>query len=132
MVICEKWFALSGVILPMFSIEALPYSRATLCPKYTLLSMLRSWLFRITRTGTTDNCTGVACQNGGTCRDGVDQFTCDCAIGYTGQNCEISEYLYPWNLSISSYLSYLPLLLALVTGDIHPTRVFSVFIHLST
>ena len=58
-----------------------------------ILNMLRSWSFRITRTGTTDNCTGVACQNGGTCRDGVDQFTCDCAIGYTGQNCEIGEYL---------------------------------------
>ena len=94
--------------------------------------MLRSWLFCVTRPGATDNCTGVACQNGGTCRDGVDQFTCDCAIGYTGQNCEIGEYLYPYSIDHSAYLSYLPLLLALVTGDIHPTRVFSVLIHMPT
>ena len=38
-----------------------------------------------------DDCTGKPCQNGGTCTDGVNGFTCKCATGYTGTKCEISR-----------------------------------------
>ena len=30
------------------------------------------------------------CNNGGTCKDGVASYTCICANGFTGQDCEIS------------------------------------------
>ena len=35
-----------------------------------------------------NNCAGVRCQNGGTCQDGANTFSCSCAAGYTGQYCQ--------------------------------------------
>lgn len=32
-----------------------------------------------------DECQGVVCQNGGTCRDEVNSYLCECSQGYTGQ-----------------------------------------------
>ena len=40
-----------------------------------------------------DDCSPSPCQNGGSCVDGVNQFTCDCVTGFSGINCEISKYL---------------------------------------
>ena len=39
----------------------------------------------------TDDCAGVTCQNGGTCNDGVNAYTCTCAAGYEGTNCQTSN-----------------------------------------
>ncbi|XP_078685485.1 zonadhesin-like [Branchiostoma floridae x Branchiostoma belcheri] len=36
-----------------------------------------------------DDCDPNPCQNGGTCTDGVDSFTCDCIIGFEGYTCRI-------------------------------------------
>ncbi|XP_035685325.1 uncharacterized protein LOC118421892 [Branchiostoma floridae] len=35
-----------------------------------------------------DECASDPCNNGGTCTDGVNGYTCDCAAGYEGDNCE--------------------------------------------
>ncbi|EEZ98818.2 protein crumbs [Tribolium castaneum] len=38
-----------------------------------------------------DDCKGNPCKNGGICRDGLDNFTCDCSrTGYTGRFCQIN------------------------------------------
>ena len=37
-----------------------------------------------------DDCAKSPCQNGGTCVDGVNEYSCTCAAGYTGTNCKIS------------------------------------------
>ena len=39
-----------------------------------------------------DDCSPNPCQNGGACTDGVNSYQCTCAAGYTGTNCETSEY----------------------------------------
>ncbi len=36
-----------------------------------------------------DDCAGDPCLNGGTCADGVNGFSCNCAPGYDGDTCEI-------------------------------------------
>lgn len=41
-----------------------------------------------------NDCVGDPCQNGGTCVDGVNAFTCTCVTGYDGVNCENSKYMY--------------------------------------
>ena len=39
-------------------------------------------------------CLSVPCQNGGTCIDNINAFTCICVSGYTGELCETSEKKY--------------------------------------
>ena len=36
-----------------------------------------------------DDCSPNPCQNGGTCSDEVNNYTCSCVAGYTGYNCSI-------------------------------------------
>ena len=38
-------------------------------------------------------CSSDPCQNGGTCIDDINVFTCICVSGYTGDLCETSEKL---------------------------------------
>ena len=38
-----------------------------------------------------NECAGDPCLNGGTCTDGVNSYTCSCAAGFTGKDCETSE-----------------------------------------
>ena len=38
-----------------------------------------------------DECESDPCQNGGTCDDHVNSFTCECVDGFTGLHCETGE-----------------------------------------
>lgn len=38
----------------------------------------------------TDECAGNPCENGGTCADGIGEFTCTCAAGFFGAACEVN------------------------------------------
>ena len=48
-----------------------------------------------------DDCDPNPCQNNGTCHDGVNNYTCECMPGFTGDNCAISKSLHN---PISCYL----------------------------
>src|SRR5690606_17622194 len=37
-----------------------------------------------------DECKYGRCQNGSSCTDGVDSYTCGCLAGYDGDDCEIN------------------------------------------
>jgi len=39
-------------------------------------------------TSSQDKCASSPCQNGGTCVDGINSYTCNCKKGYIGSNCE--------------------------------------------
>ena len=39
-----------------------------------------------------DDCAGNPCNNGATCNDGVNTYTCTCAAGYEGTNCNTSKF----------------------------------------
>ena len=41
-----------------------------------------------------DDCQPNPCANGGLCSDGVNSYTCHCAPGYTGPNCNTSKYIF--------------------------------------
>ena len=38
-----------------------------------------------------NECASSPCQNGGTCVDQVNQYTCQCAAGYSGTTCATSK-----------------------------------------
>ena len=42
----------------------------------------------------TDECASSPCQNGGTCTDGVDAYTCACVSGWEGEECQTGELLF--------------------------------------
>lgn len=41
-----------------------------------------------------DYCTGAnyACSNGGSCVDGISNYSCSCLAGYTGDHCERGKF----------------------------------------
>ena len=42
----------------------------------------------------TDDCVENDCQNGATCVDGINDYTCDCADGFEGEDCGTSKIMY--------------------------------------
>ena len=40
----------------------------------------------------TDECASDPCQNGATCNDQVNMYTCSCAPGYESTHCEIGKF----------------------------------------
>ena len=52
-----------------------------------------------------DDCVDVECYNGGTCIDGVSQFSCMCETGYTGNLCQSGVYIYLSSLNNSIQIS---------------------------
>ena len=49
-----------------------------------------------------DECVSSPCQNGGTCIDDVNSYTCLCAPGYSGVNCNGGERLVRFAESVAS------------------------------
>ncbi|XP_070542170.1 neogenin-like [Ptychodera flava] len=47
--------------------------------------------FMDTTQGKGDICATVPCQNNGTCIDEYLDYTCDCAVGWIGNNCDIAD-----------------------------------------
>ena len=39
-----------------------------------------------------DDCENAPCLNGGTCLDGIDNNTCQCVDGWTGNDCSSSTW----------------------------------------
>ena len=38
-----------------------------------------------------DECQSTPCQNGGTCKNQVADYSCDCQNGWTGKNCDVGK-----------------------------------------
>ena len=38
-----------------------------------------------------DDCKNNPCRNNGTCVDGIAAYTCNCPVGFSGTDCEISK-----------------------------------------
>ena len=52
-----------------------------------------------------NECSSNPCQNGGTCNDGVNGYTCACVPGYVGTECGtgMSTYLYKYILETHDF-----------------------------
>ena len=55
-----------------------------------------------------DECAGNPCDNGGTCSEGVNEYSCECAPGYTGTECSVGKLLVTSVLSIQYALLFQP------------------------
>ncbi|XP_072021346.1 uncharacterized protein [Amphiura filiformis] len=56
--------------------------------KHLLLLVLGAYLIRMCLTQDANDCGLSPCLNGGSCTDGLDTYTCACATGFEGTNCE--------------------------------------------
>ena len=62
---------------------------------------LKTNLFIDVVTLDTDECSSNPCQNGGTCNDDVNQYTCtNCNAGFGGTHCEIGKFIYSFMINI--------------------------------
>ena len=43
-----------------------------------------------------DDCESNPCHNGGTCKDGINSYTCICPPGYTRHDCETGDMIHIW------------------------------------
>ena len=50
-------------------------------------------VFKILFSLDEDDCDDDLCLNGGTCVDGINDYSCTCAEGYGGRNCEIGMHV---------------------------------------
>ena len=39
-----------------------------------------------------DECVNHTCQNGGSCKDGVNNYSCNCLPGFMGDRCQTGRY----------------------------------------
>ena len=39
-----------------------------------------------------DDCINHTCSNDGTCEDGINSYSCNCPLGFTGNHCETGVY----------------------------------------
>ena len=52
------------------------------------IHLIKLILFCTIHIADRDECSSDPCQNGGECIDVLDGYMCDCASGYSGENCE--------------------------------------------
>jgi len=55
-----------------------------------MFDILPTWLSILTELAPDDPCSPNPCQNGGTCTNSSESFTCSCASGFTGDDCGTS------------------------------------------
>ncbi len=44
------------------------------------------------------------CENGGSCTDGVNNYTCSCLPGFAGANCETGQFAGDKDITVSDLL----------------------------
>ena len=47
-----------------------------------------------------DECVNHTCQNGGSCLDGNNKYTCKCLAGFTGYHCEAGEFIFTFRFCL--------------------------------
>ena len=67
-----------------------------------------------------DECVNHTCQNGGSCKDGVSNYSCNCLPGFMGDRCQTGRYF-------DSVLYFLPCLFRVTIVAVVAVVVISVF-----
>ena len=59
-----------------------------------LIDCMRAFCRDVAFYSDIDECVSSPCNNGGTCIDEIDSFACLCMPGFTGDQCETSEFIF--------------------------------------
>ena len=71
---------------------------------FCLLSILYGNKLSLIEFTDINDCVNHTCQNGGSCVDGINNFTCNCLKGYTGSHCQTGMLLWR-NFSLNTNLT---------------------------
>ena len=79
-----------AAVLPKISCRTCSkrFNMSQMKASWGILRKLFNYLIVVTSSSDIDDCVNVTCQNSGSCIDGINNFTCSCQKGYTGDLCE--------------------------------------------
>ena len=72
-----------------------------------------------------DDCESSPCQNGGTCIDGIDSYTCTCKPGYNGHDCETSKVEHKSKVIFDFIFLYHKKINWIIVGTIFKRNIFT-------
>ena len=101
--------------------EVAPYSIICIyiyiiCILLPQMNLFMKTVFHLTDT---DECASNPCQNGATCNDAVNQYTCTCVAGWQDAECQSGEYGLTHWVEINGHFAHGILEYPLDTGN-HP------------
>ena len=82
--LCQH-LVLAGLYLSLYKVADTTFQYQSIDISYICIKEMDIFFVDI------DDCVSSSCQHGGTCRDGINLYNCDCVLGYEGKYCETSE-----------------------------------------
>ncbi|CAH1247746.1 SELP [Branchiostoma lanceolatum] len=87
---CDRGYELTSTNVPLIRVKMAELARTRLTATTVLVLLAMKEI--IVKQANVDECVSDPCENGGTCEDEINGYTCTCADGYVGEHCETGKF----------------------------------------